>query len=106
MGEEERGLRAKREQACSCRFGTSAGIFTQTIHAPNKTLIMTPWIISGGSLLLNDLYCFRPAANTYMALSPSGTPPSLRQGMGFAVALDGVLYVFGGLNASSGDSEV
>ena len=67
---------------------------------------MTPWIISGGSLLLNDLYCFSPAANTWTALSPSGAPPSPRQGMGFAAASDGVLYVFGGLNASSGDSEV
>jgi N-acetylneuraminic acid mutarotase len=44
----------------------------------------------------NDLYRFSPAANTWTALSPSGSPPSSRQGMGFAAAPDGVLYVFGG----------
>ena len=106
MGEKGRGLRAKHERACSCRVGTSAGNVTQSIHTPDKVLIMTPWINAGRSFLLNDLYCFSPAANTWTALSPSGAPPSPRQGMGFAAAPVGVLYVFGGLNASSGDSEV
>jgi hypothetical protein len=106
MGEEGRGLREKRERACSCRVGTSAGNVTQSIHTPDKILIMTPWINAGGSFLLNDLYCFSPIASTWTALSPSGSAPSPRQGMGFAAASDGMLYVFGGLNASSGDSEV
>jgi hypothetical protein len=44
----------------------------------------------------NGLYRFSPAANTWTALSPSGSPPSPRREMGFAAAHDGVLYVFGG----------
>ena len=44
----------------------------------------------------NDLYHFSPAANTWMALPPSGAAPSPRRGMGFAAAHDGMLYVFGG----------
>ena len=45
---------------------------------------------------LNDLYSFSPAANTWTALSPSGSGPSGREGMGFAATPNGLLYVFGG----------
>ena len=45
---------------------------------------------------LNDVYRFSPAANTWTALSPSGSAPSPRYGMGFAATPDGMLYVFGG----------
>ena len=37
-------------------------------------------------------------ANTWTALSPSGSGPSLRGFMGFAATPDGMLYVFGGLD--------
>jgi hypothetical protein len=42
------------------------------------------------------VYRFSPAANTWTALSPSGSGPSPRYGMGFAATPDGMLYVFGG----------
>jgi hypothetical protein len=61
-----------------------------------QTLTWPPAPTAAGGLLLNDLYRFSPAANTWTALSPSGAPPSPRQGMGFAAAHDGMLYVFGG----------
>jgi N-acetylneuraminic acid mutarotase len=60
------------------------------------TVTCPPATSSAGGLLLNDLYRFSPAANTWMALSPSGAAPSPRRGMGFAAAHDGMLYVFGG----------
>lgn len=44
----------------------------------------------------NDVYRFSAAANTWTALSPSGSGPSPRGGMGFAATPDGMLYVFGG----------
>jgi hypothetical protein len=45
---------------------------------------------------LNDVYRFSAAANTWTALSPSGSGPSPRYGMGFAATPDGMVYVFGG----------
>jgi hypothetical protein len=47
---------------------------------------------------LNDVYRFSAAANTWTALSPSGSGPSPRISMGFAATPDGMLYVFGGTN--------
>jgi hypothetical protein len=44
----------------------------------------------------NDVYRFSAAANTWTALSPSGSGPSRRSEMGFASTPDGLLYVFGG----------
>ena len=49
-----------------------------------------------GAVHLNDMYRFSPAANTWTALSPSGSGPSPRYGVGFAATPDGMLYVFGG----------
>ena len=60
------------------------------------TVTCPPATSAAGGLLLNDLYRFSPAANTWTALSPAGAPPSPRQGMGIAAAHDGILYVFGG----------
>jgi hypothetical protein len=48
----------------------------------------------------NDLYCFSPAANTWTALSPSGSAPAPRSHLGFAATPDGMLYVFGGNGVS------
>jgi hypothetical protein len=45
---------------------------------------------------LNDVYRFSAAANTWTALSTSGSAPSPRAYMGFAATPDGMLYVFGG----------
>ena len=42
------------------------------------------------------MYRFSPAANSWTALSPSGSDPFRRYGMGFAATPDGMLYVFGG----------
>jgi hypothetical protein len=50
----------------------------------------------------NDLYCFSAAANTWTALSPSGSRPPLRDTMGFAATPDGMLYVFGGWDDGNG----
>jgi hypothetical protein len=47
------------------------------------------------------VYRFSPAANTWTTLSPSGSGPSRREGMGFAATPDGMLYVFGG-NTNTG----
>jgi hypothetical protein len=44
----------------------------------------------------NDVYFFSAPANNWTALSPSGSSPSPRYGMGFAATPDGMLYVFGG----------
>jgi hypothetical protein len=46
--------------------------------------------------LVNDLYRYSAAANTWTALSPSGSAPSPRFWMGFAATPDGMLYLFGG----------
>ena len=51
----------------------------------------------------NDLSRFSPAANTWTALSPSGSGPSQRQWMGFAATPDGLLYVFGGNDVDDGN---
>ncbi len=48
------------------------------------------------AVFLNDLYRFSAAANAWTALSPSGSVPSPRANMGFAVTPDGILYIFGG----------
>ena len=48
----------------------------------------------------NDLYRFSAAANTWTALSPSGSGPSERYRLGFAATPDGMLYVFGGYGNS------
>jgi hypothetical protein len=48
------------------------------------------------AIRLNDVYRFSAAANTWTALSPSGSGPSRRYAMGFAATPDGMLYVFGG----------
>ena len=53
--------------------------------------------------LLKDVYRFSAAANTWTALSPSGSSPSPRYNMGFAATPDGMLYVFGG---SDGNGKV
>ena len=45
---------------------------------------------------LNDLYSFNPSTNTWTAIYPSGSTPSPRYLMGFAVTPDSMLYVFGG----------
>ena len=50
--------------------------------------------------IFNDVYRFSAAANTWTALSPSGSGPSPRYHMGFAATPDGMLYVFGGRNYS------
>ena len=42
------------------------------------------------------MYRLSAAANTWTALSPSGSGPSPRDSMGFAATPDGMLYVFGG----------
>ena len=52
---------------------------------------------------LNDLYRLSPAANTWTALSPSGSGPSPRDHMGFAATPDGMLYVFGGTVSNTGN---
>jgi hypothetical protein len=44
----------------------------------------------------NDVYHFSPAANTWTALSLSGSGPTPRYDAGFAATPDGILYVFGG----------
>jgi hypothetical protein len=49
----------------------------------------------------NDVYRFSPAANAWTALSPSGSAPSGRHGMGFAATPDGMLYVFGGYDGGT-----
>ena len=50
---------------------------------------------------LNDLYRFSAAANTWTALSPTGSGPSPRYLMGFAATPDGILYVFGGADGGN-----
>jgi hypothetical protein len=50
----------------------------------------------------NDVYRFSAAANTWTALSPSGSGPSPRYSMGFASTPDGMLYVFGGISTGNG----
>jgi hypothetical protein len=42
------------------------------------------------------MYRFSTAANTWTALSPSGSSPSPHHAMGFAATPDGMLYIFGG----------
>jgi hypothetical protein len=49
---------------------------------------------------LNDLYRFSAAANTWTALSPTGSGPSRRYLMGFAATPDGMIYVYGGWSGS------
>jgi hypothetical protein len=44
------------------------------------------------------VYRLSPVANTWTALSPSGSGPSPRSSMGFAATPDGMLYVFGGFD--------
>jgi hypothetical protein len=51
---------------------------------------------------LNDVYRFSAAANTWTALSPTGSGPSPRYGMGFAATPDGMIYVFGGFSGGKG----
>ncbi|USO02386.1 MAG: hypothetical protein H6850_00060 [Alphaproteobacteria bacterium] len=47
---------------------------------------------------LNDLFEFDPGANSWIPLSPTGTPPSVRNGAtGFA--FDGKGYIFGGTSS-------
>jgi hypothetical protein len=53
----------------------------------------------------NDVYRFSPAANTWTALSPSGSGPSPRGSMGFAATPNGMLYVFGGYGSGNGRVE-
>ncbi len=53
----------------------------------------------------NDLYRFSAADNNWAALSPAGSGPSPRVGMGFAATPDGMLYVFGGRDGSGIESE-
>jgi hypothetical protein len=53
----------------------------------------------------NDLYRLSVAANTWTALSPSGSGPSPRFAMGFAATPDGMLYVFGGEDSRGRDNE-
>ena len=48
----------------------------------------------------NDLYRFSPAAVTWTALSPSGSKPSPRSGLGMAATPDGMVYVFGGYGST------
>jgi hypothetical protein len=49
--------------------------------------------------IVNDvlMYRFNAAANTWTALSPTGSGPSPRRAMGFAATPDGMLYIFGGM---------
>ena len=47
------------------------------------------------------MYRFSAVANTWTALSPSGSGPSPRQDMGFAATPDGMLYAFGGHNGGT-----
>jgi hypothetical protein len=49
------------------------------------------------------MYRFNAAASTWTALSPSGSAPSPRWGIGFAATPDGMLYVFGGYDGSNGN---
>ena len=49
----------------------------------------------------NDLYRYSAAADTWTALSPSGSAPSRRFALGFAATPDGMLYLFGGGNAGT-----
>jgi hypothetical protein len=44
----------------------------------------------------NDLHCFSATANTWTALSSTGSGPSGRHAMGFVATPDGMLWVFGG----------
>ena len=55
---------------------------------------------------LNDVYRFSAAANTWTALSPSGSGPSPRADMGFAATPDGMIYVFGGSSSYGHGKEV
>jgi hypothetical protein len=55
--------------------------------------------------LLSDVYRFSPAANTWTALSPSGTGPSRRYAIGFSATPDGMLYVYGGYDDYYGGTE-
>jgi hypothetical protein len=52
---------------------------------------------------LNDVYRFSAAANTWTAVSTSGSSPSPRVGMGFEATPDGMLYVFGGTGGTGGN---
>ena len=52
--------------------------------------------------LHNDMYSFNPASSTWTTLAPSGAVPSARLGMGFTSTPDGLLYLFGGLQAEGG----
>ena len=51
---------------------------------------------------VNDLYSFSPDTATWTMLSPSGSIPSPRSGMGVVSTPDGVIYVFGACTSSSG----
>src|SRR5205807_773388 len=54
----------------------------------------------GVSSLLNDLWAYRPATNAWVLLSPSGAPPSARQGH-TAVwdTANAQMLVFGGIDS-------
>ncbi len=47
----------------------------------------------------DDMYSFNPASSMWTTLAPSGAVPSARLGMGFTSTPDGLLYLFGGLQA-------
>jgi hypothetical protein len=48
----------------------------------------------------NDFYRYSAAANTWTALSPSGSAPSGRFGLSCTATPDGMLYLFGGYGGS------
>jgi N-acetylneuraminic acid mutarotase len=54
---------------------------------------------------LNDLYRFSAENNTWTALSPTGSGPTPRYGMGFTATPNGMLYVFGGLYSSGNEGK-
>jgi hypothetical protein len=49
----------------------------------------------------NNIYSFNQQSTSWEVISPSGSAPSSRYGMGFTATPDGILYVFGG-NGNSG----
>jgi hypothetical protein len=51
------------------------------------------------------MYRLSTAANTWTALSPSGSSPSPRHSMGFAATPDGMLYVIGGAGYEGNERE-
>jgi N-acetylneuraminic acid mutarotase len=55
------------------------------------------------AVFYNDVYRFSAAANTWTALSPTGSGPSPRVYLGFAATPDGMLYVFGGTVGNGGN---